>query len=269
MASNIRFLYTDLARNTADADITGSTEATGFPAENLKNEKITARWRTTDLTDETAAFDRTSAVSINCVAVINHNLNDFTSTTPTVTFEGDDAATFDSDGGNPQNIETLTVVSGIIVKYFSATTARRYWRIKMTGGAGTETYYTIGRLMFGTYFQSNRTIAPRSYGRKRTDFGKTSRSIGGQTHSDFQDLFDVISLGFTELETTDRDNFDTMFDAVHTSKPILLTVDTTDTTSINDTTQYGKLTDLATWENTVRTATLNRFNASLEFAQEI
>lgn len=269
MASNIRFLYTDLVRNTADADITGSTEASGFPVENVKNEKITARWRTTDLTDETAAFDRASAVSTNCVAIINHNLNDFTSVTPTVTFEGDDAATFDSDGGNPQTIETLTVVSGIIVKYFAATTARRYWRIKMTGGSGTETYYTIGRLMFGTYFQPARTIGSGMYSRGRVDFGKTSRSIGGQTHSDLQSLIDVIGLGFTEMETTDRDNLDAMFDAVHTSKPILLTVDTTDTTSINDTTRYGKLTQLATWESTVRTATLNRFNASIQFSQEI
>lgn len=258
--SQIRFLYDDLGQ---PATLTASTENTAFPKENIVNELRTKIWKSTDLTSETLDFDLGAASAVDTIAIMNHNFSDFTSVTPTITWIGDD----DSGFGSPSTSEALTVVSGIIILYFSSD-SKRYWRLSITGGSGTETVYEVGRVMFGARLQPTKTF-DIGFERSIMDFTTMSQSIGGQLHSDFKDKFDVVRVNFSHQSKTDRDSIITMAENNRTAKNLIVTLDTASTATINDTTYYGKLVGLPAFTNSLKTANDERYNTALEIRESL
>ncbi len=255
-----RILYNDLG---LAATLTASTENTAFPKENVQNEHRTKIWKSTDLTSETLDFDLGAAAAVDTIAIMNHNFNDFTSTTPTITWIGDD----NSDFSSPSTSSALTVVAGIIVLYFSSD-SKRYWRLSMTGGAGTETVYEVGRIMFGAKLQPSKSYNV-GFGRIVNDFTTISQSVGGQLHSDFKNKFESYQLNFNHMTTTDRDSYITMIENNRTALNMILTLDTTSTATINATTFYGKLSDMPQFNNTLKTASDERYNMTFNFRESL
>ncbi|MCK5610684.1 hypothetical protein KAR91_52915, partial [Candidatus Pacearchaeota archaeon] len=172
-----RFLYDDLG---IAATLTSATEDADFPKENVQNELRTKIYKSTDLTDEWLVFDLGAAATVDTIAIMNHNFNEFTSVTPTIKFQGHTADSW----GTPDIDETLTVVDGIIVNYIAGG-SKRYWRVSMTGGSGTETAYNIGRVMFGARMQTAKSY-DIGFNQAPNDFTTTVQTIGGQLYSDFK-----------------------------------------------------------------------------------
>ncbi|MBN2437978.1 MAG: hypothetical protein JXL20_05185, partial [Deltaproteobacteria bacterium] len=71
----------------------------------------------------------------------------------TILLEADDAATFDSDGGNPQFSEAVIWSEEKIVHYLGAATTRRYWLVSITDAANPDAYNEIGELFLGDYLE--------------------------------------------------------------------------------------------------------------------
>lgn len=255
-----RFLYDDKG---IDATLTSATEDADFPKENVQNELRTKVYKSTDLTDEWLVFDLGAAATVDAIAIMNHNFNDFTSVTPTIKFQGHTADSW----GTPDIDETLTVVDGIIVNYITGG-SKRYWRVSMTGGSGTETAYEIGRVMFGAKFQPIKSY-DIGFSRNTNDFTTISQTVGGQLYSDFKEKFETFSLPFSSITTTQRDNTIAMAENNRTAKNLVWTLDTTDTASINATTYYGKLANMPGFTNTLKTAGDERYSTVLNLRESL
>lgn len=255
-----RFLYDDLG---IAATLTAATEDADFPKENAQNELRTKIYKSTDLTDEWLVFDLGAADTVDAIAIINHNFNDFTSVTPTIKFQGH---TSDSWGA-PDIDETLTVVDGIIVGYITGG-SKRYWRVSMTGGSGSETTYNIGRIMFGARMQTAKSY-DIGFQRGINDFTNTSQTVGGQLYSDFKEKFESFSLTFSMISTTDRDKLIAMAENNRTAKNLVWTLDTTDTATINATTYYGKLAGMPVFTNALKTASDERHSTTLNLRESL
>jgi len=254
--STPNFLYDD---KVIGATLTGSSETTGFPVENIQHPFKTKQWKTTGLTTESVIFNLGSAISIDTIAIINHNFNQFTTTAPTITIDSNSSNSF------PNHADTLTINTTTNLVDYSLTNSGgsfQYWKLSMTGGAGLDTTYDIGRIMLGAKYQPAKSY---DIGIERTliDFTEHERSIGGQLHSDIKELFNRLTMSFSYISLTDRDAIVTMFDLVRTNKDIILTTDTTSTALINSNTYYGKFASMPTFANAIKTATDERYNVQL------
>lgn len=87
---------------------------------------------------------------IDALILYDHNLT----SAATITLWGDDAATFNSDGGNAQVIETITWAADKILHYLTtADRTKKYWQLRITDLANPDTYIEIGELYFGSYME--------------------------------------------------------------------------------------------------------------------
>lgn len=100
----------------------------------------------------TITVDLGSAQAFDSLIISDHNLT----AAATILFEADDAATFDSDGGNPQVSEAVAWVADKILHYLAASQTRRYARWKITDAANPDGYIEIGDLFLGPYLELSR-----------------------------------------------------------------------------------------------------------------
>ena len=104
----------------------------------------------------TITIDLATAQEVKAFILYDHNL----SSTATITLQGDAAATFDSDGGNPQFTEAVTWGLDKILHYLSTATTKRYWRIRINDVAGNaDGFIEIGELFLGSYIELSRNYA--------------------------------------------------------------------------------------------------------------
>jgi hypothetical protein len=76
----------------------------------------------------------------------------------TILLAGDDANTFDSDGGAAQISEEIAWSEEIILHYPAVTATKRYWRISVTDGDNPAGYIEIGELFLGSYLQLSKNF---------------------------------------------------------------------------------------------------------------
>ncbi len=90
----------------------------------------------------------------DALIIYDHN---FTSAA-TITLWGDDAATFDSDMGNPQLIETPIPWATEKILHYLTTVDRtkRYWQLQITDVANPDGYIDIGEIFLGPYMELSR-----------------------------------------------------------------------------------------------------------------
>ena len=71
--SNIRFIYNNTSFDSAT--LSATSEASGFPATNLQEQRRKKVWRSSSLTNQYISIDFGSGgIYANSVALINHNL---------------------------------------------------------------------------------------------------------------------------------------------------------------------------------------------------
>lgn len=98
----------------------------------------------------TITITLTAEAEVDALVIFDHNLT----SAATIALWGDDAATFDSDGGAAQVIESITWASGKILHYLTTVDrTKRYWQLRITDAANTDLYVEIGELYLGDYLE--------------------------------------------------------------------------------------------------------------------
>jgi len=156
----------------------------------------------------TITFD--SEQVIDAVIIYDHNL----SSAATITLWGDDAPTFDSDGGAAQVIEAVTWNDDKILHYLTtADRTKRYWQIRITDAANPDLYIEIAELYFGTYLALTRNF---KYGETiaKTVFATTNKSPYGVRRYRFGNILDEFTLEFPLLPDSDVTAIIAMLNAI-------------------------------------------------------
>ena len=224
--SNILFLYNNLLDL---ATLTESSEASGFPAENVKHPFRTKVWRTEGATAGTAnlKIDHGSAKAVNCVALANYS---WASAPGTLDLEFDDAADFSSIdqtealtwAANP----TANGNNGIIIKKFiSASYCYNRLNVVYSPGA-VPTDWDLGRIFLGTYFEPTHE---RLYGRdskqRFEDLALISAAVGGQEHADERGIRRLKQFSFIIESQAQWELYQTMINHVGITKDFFIAFD--------------------------------------------
>ena len=145
----MRIAYTNLI-DAASAPTCLTTDLL-YPAANIQNGRLSKRWRSTSPTAQTVVVNLGSAMSVDTIAILGHNL----STSSTLTIE---AHTSDSWGTPALSAVTLTHSTSAVLKFLSASQSYQYWRFTLDDATNSDAYVEAGRLWLGEYL----TIDPTS-----------------------------------------------------------------------------------------------------------
>lgn len=214
MSTRIRFLYT-FEFDGADA-ITSSSEDTELYDDNVVTDFVEEKWRTTDVSTEWVKFDLGAATNINCIGIFGHNLT----SGATVQIQGN--AT-DSWAGPSYN-QTLTWYDERIAYCFAATESYRWWRLYLSDATNPDGYLEIGRICAGVYVEPGVNYR-QDYSRRYIDPSEKYETPGRQTYAREKAKYWEYRMGFAALSSTDQTTFETMFDAIGRTKPVVLMAD--------------------------------------------
>jgi len=137
----MRIAYTNLI--DAGSAPTTSTEDLLYPEENLHNQRLAKRWRSTDPSAQTIVCNLGSAQAVDTIAIMGHNI----SASATLTIE---AGTADS-WGSPAFTTSLTYNTAAVLKFLAAAQTYQYWRFTIDDGSNSDGYVEVGRFWLGTY----------------------------------------------------------------------------------------------------------------------
>lgn len=146
MSSDNRFSYLTHDQNktvATGASFTASTEATGYPATNLKVQPVTKHWRSTGIASENLQIDLGSALAIDILGIINHNLT----SSATITVNGGSSA--NPDGS--QYTTTITWRQFDAFKLLTATQSWRYWKFIFADTTNPDGYIRVGFCILGDF----------------------------------------------------------------------------------------------------------------------
>lgn len=195
-----------------DATITANSQLTNYPVSNLVHPFITRVFRTGATTTAEVVFDNLAAVSVDSIAIANHNI---TSSATTIKLQGNATDVWTS----PSVDETLTWDEDIIYKTFTSS-SYRYWRIQVVDSTNPDGYIEIGRSWIGLSF------TPPGIGPTVTaeyfDESVKSQSIGGQTYGDKRFFRYAFVTNFPAITQSDRALFVAEFDRVGYTTPFFI-----------------------------------------------
>lgn len=177
--------YTDNKGAASATTITASTAATAYPSSNLKVLPIAKHWRSTGITSENLQLDLGSAMSIDLIGIINHNIT----ASGTITINGGSSA--NPDGS--QYTTTITRREFDSFKLLSTAESWRYWKFIFADTTNADGYIKIGKLLLG----DSTTLAFHwQYGSKFTDrfVNIFKRSGGGVAY--YEPIYGLISQVF-------------------------------------------------------------------------
>jgi hypothetical protein len=145
----------------------------------------------------TVTFDAERAV--DAIALYDHNL----SSGATIALWGDDAATFDSDGGNAQVIEAITWNDDKILHYLTTTDrTKKYWQLRITDTANTDGYIEMSELFMGSYLELTRNFSYNPSYEFNFIVDSESNSYGVNFHR-FGNILESVNLSYDFLPDTD------------------------------------------------------------------
>jgi len=165
------------------SSITALTADLIFDETNLQNQRLAKVFRTTTPTAQTVVFDLGSAQTINCAAIIGHNL----SASSTTMIEGNASDSWIS----PSVQETFTYDSDMIVKYFTGG-SYRYWRFTLDDASNADGYDEVGVLWISDYID----IDPTSL----IDFSVKKRRSDTVTYGRGRQKFSTEGVGWRRFE---------------------------------------------------------------------
>jgi hypothetical protein len=216
------FLYNNLLDS---ATLTASSEATGFPASNLKNPFRSKTWKTAGGTPGTAqlVINHGSAKAVDAIALTGYPDWLAAPGTLVVEFNATDA------WGAPSATETLTWVApttpggnkATIIKKLAATRTYQYNRLSVVNAPGD---WNLGRLFVGPYFEPARMYG-WGYEESVVDPSLLSQTIGGQDHADEIERYRVISCSGVIATQAQWVLYQAMINAVGTRKEIFAAFD--------------------------------------------
>ncbi len=134
-----------------------------YPVENMQNQRLAKRWRSTDASAQTIVVNLGSAQAVDTLAILGHNLQG----SATVIVE---AHTSDSWGTPALSAITLTYNAGAILKYLAAAQTFQYWRYTLNDPTNTDGYVEVGRPWLGEYLAIDpSSLTAFTVGKRRSD----------------------------------------------------------------------------------------------------
>jgi len=201
--------------NLIDADgvvLQADTEAIGRVIENVQDQRLGIRWRSTHYSAESVIIDLGSSQAVDVVAVMGHNL--VSGSTVTVTANDDittSGGVYTWVASGATTTETITWNADIMLRFTTSHT-KRYWLFSIANDSGEE-YSEVGRLWLGTYTDiSPSSLISFNVGKERSDnrvYGKnrqkfSSVGVGWRT-------FDI---SFPQTAGTALTTIQTIYDTV-------------------------------------------------------
>lgn len=204
---------------TKDATLTPNSENINYPATNILDSRLSRVFRTVAATTTaTIVFDAGAAITVDSIAIANHNIS-----SGVTTFKIQGNAT-DAWGG-PSVDETLTWAAGIVTKRFTGG-SYRYWRIHIIDAGNTDTYIELGRVFLADMFTTP-DISP-SVGHSRNSASIKSVSVSGQSYGDSRYFSSLISVRFPKISHAEKANLITQFETIDIGQPFFVTFDETE-----------------------------------------
>jgi len=200
----VRISYTNLI--DAGSAPTCLTTDLLYPAANIQNGRLSKRWRSTSPTAQTIVFNLGSAMTVDTVAVLGHNLE----SSAAITIE---AHTSDSWATPALSAISLTYNADTILQYWGSAAVFQYWRFTLDDATNSDGYVEAGRLWLGEYLdidpsstlaftvtkQRSDTVA---YGRDRQKY--STEGVGWRE----------FNMSFPRTAGTALTSIQTMYDAV-------------------------------------------------------
>ena len=186
MGAKTRLIYDNLWRKGTMGTLAVapllSSEDPKHPATDTQTDTLSMYWKASSDEDTvTIPIDQGTASgmgAIDFVAILAHNIE---ATGVVITLEGDDADTFNSDGGNPQVSHAIVYNATNIFQFVTAFT-KQYVRVRLVRAAGNfPVLPQIATILCGSYAELNRRFAPK-YEIGEEDFSE-------EEYSDSQVLF--------------------------------------------------------------------------------
>lgn len=217
MVTPIRIQYDNKADGVTPV-LSTATENANFPLANLQHQFKTKTFRTdvdqASPLDGEVTWDMGSAIQINAIAIINHNLD----SGGTYKLQGNATDSW----GSPTVDETITHNSGMMLKYITGDTLR-YWRLDIA--KSTDTFIEMGRVFLVSYYQPARQYNTR-WSQTPVDSSRQSSSEGLQIHSDEQDMHDLLALTFNQISDAEKyNNLLPFLNNVKKSKSFVISLD--------------------------------------------
>lgn len=213
----MRFFYDNLI-DKAGVIFTPTSEVASLPVENLANELRKRPWRTTTSgSTERVVIDLGSAKAVTSVILLDHTLK-----------SGDTALTLEANATDfwvgPAFTQALTWSSGPILATFGSQTLR-YWRLSFTKTIAAESR-DIGRLFLGTFAETEHQPDFDGYEEMREDPSRKAKTLGGQTWTDLQEQYDMLTTEMTHVSQTLADQLKTIARTVGESLSFFVQIDT-------------------------------------------
>lgn len=164
--------------------------------------------------------------AIDFIAIIAHNID----SDATITLEGDDADAFNSDGGNPQVVRTLTYNATNIFEFVTAFT-KQYVRIQLVSGNGNfSAAPQIATILCGNYVELNRRFAPE-YEVGEEDFSVTEYGESQVLFAQEKETLNIRQYTYQALNTASITEIQAMFKECKTIKAFAFCHDSSDPNS--------------------------------------
>ena len=203
-----------------DASLTINSANVNYPASNILNTSTKTKTRTVaGITTMTIVFDAGSAVTVDSINILGHNISSGVST---LDFQGNATDSW----ATPSVDEDLTALwnTGIISTQFTGG-SYRYWRLNIVDAGNTDTYIELSRVSACDYLTSPSLgqEVSRSY---KSDTEKFRTNAGGSIGNIYP-KYNSISIQWPKLTTANVTALYDFFDQVDSSIPFFIYFDET------------------------------------------
>jgi len=224
----IKFLSNNLVET---ATLTASTENAQYPVSNIQDDFRTKTFRSTTNSDN-VVIDLGSTEPVDYLAIVDNWKNGFGVSTITVEANATDS------WGAPSYSTTLTFDSthGIGLKSITEQ-SYRFWRFVVTGSLG---YCELANIFIGKAVDISTNGIDYNWKYNNKDLKKVSKTIYGQEFiDDMGQQKELTGLSMKVVDTTELDQFFSVYDDRRTVKPMFIHFDDSSNVISNDSDRFS------------------------------
>lgn len=212
----VRFAWQNRVEPAATA-ITANSSLATLPWNNVKNQIPSKAGRTGTTTELELTFDMIAAVSVQQVAILNHNFT----TAATVTLAG---ATNSAFSPTAISLGLTSVIDLPILGEFSALQTYRYWRLTVSDATNPDGYLEIGHVSLGPYDEFD--LPDFESADEIIDPSIQTIAVGGAQISFAKEKYRIYSVPISPIQQADRRQLmDTIFKDRGTTRGFYLFLD--------------------------------------------
>lgn len=196
------------------ASLSASSENPSYPLENLQDNLVASKYRTTSELAQGLVISLASSQA-SYIFIDNHNIT----AGATIQIQGNNTDVW----GAPAFSENITHSSGLITHEFSAgVQTYNFWRLYINDAGNTDGYIEMGLIVLGHYVQFPGMSPDQSI-----PFSSTSRSTitdAGQVYGDEKPTYREFTVKLRNCTNTHRENINTVWDANKNIYPLMLLI---------------------------------------------